>query len=145
MTERIESGSPLVPALVAAGDLLVFIFFASEGLTTHNLSMGASPILTVLGVAAPFALPWFAAAFLMGVYRQDTNDHLIQMLVRAALAWIVAGVTGLLIRSTLLGRPFIMTFAEVAMGVNAALLLGWRIVFALARTGLRAARAAGRS
>ncbi len=114
-----------MPTILILGDALVFIYFAVQGRATHDLALGSNPALTVLAVAAPFAVPWFALAALLGVFRAETIAHTGPALFWTAIAWLCAGSMGLVARSMILQRPLLPTFAAVALGVNAALLLAW--------------------
>jgi len=42
-----------VQIILALGDTAIFIFFAAAGRASHDLPPGESPVLTLLGVAAP--------------------------------------------------------------------------------------------
>jgi len=117
--------------LLVVGDALVFIFFAIQGRTTHGMSLGASPILTAMEVAAPFAMPWFIMAALLGAFRGGTITHPGRMLLTTFAAWVIAGPIGLVVRTLLLQRAQLLSFAAVALGVNGALLLVWRGAFSL--------------
>jgi hypothetical protein len=131
-SSKSSSGSLALARLVlVAGDTLVFVFFAIQGRATHGLPLDTSPILTVVVIAAPFAVPWFVAAWLMGVYRGDLARRPIPLLTRTAIAWLVAGPIGLLLRAVLLQRAILIPFAMTAIGINAALLLGWHLIYSL--------------
>jgi len=127
-TPTIEKSTGRLLIILALGDAAIFIFFAAAGRTAHDLPPGESPLLTLLGIAAPFAIAWYIVALLVGVYRRTSLDSLRQLLVRTLLAWIIACALGLIARSLLLQRPIIMAFALTTLGINAALLLGWRLI-----------------
>jgi hypothetical protein len=127
MNSTADSSHALPAQLVlAAGDLAVFVFFAVQGRAAHDLPLGASPLLTVFIIAAPFAAPWYVIAALTGAFRVIEPKR---ALLRATIAWPIAGAIGLLLRGVMLQRPIPLAFALVALGVNAALLLAWRLVF----------------
>jgi hypothetical protein len=131
------------PIILAIGDALIFVFFAAQGRATHEMGLGTSPILTVLAVAAPFAVPWFALAALLGLYRDDIITRPVRMTFWTAVVWVSAGSIGLVIRTLLLDRPLVPQFAAAVLGINAALLLAWRLIasFVLPRLSRRQARA----
>jgi hypothetical protein len=120
------------PITLAFGDALVFIFFAVEGRATHDMPLGPSPVITVLAVAAPFAVPWFILAGLLGLFRAETIAHLGRTLFWTTIAWPSAGSVGLVTRAMLLQRPLLPAFAEAALGINGAMLLGWHLIISLA-------------
>jgi hypothetical protein len=115
--------------LLAAGDTLIFVFFAVQGRATHDLPLGTSPVITILQVAAPFAVPWFLVAALLGAFRTGIVARPKRMLLTTAVAWIIAGSIGLAARWLILGRAPIVAFAAAALGINGALLLAWRGAF----------------
>jgi hypothetical protein len=113
--------------ILALGDASIFIFFAAAGRAAHGLPPGDSPLLAVLGVAAPFAMSWYIVAFLLGVYHHTALNPLSRLLTRTLLAWIIACGLGLIVRSLLSQSPIIPAFALTTFSINAALLLGWRV------------------
>jgi uncharacterized membrane protein YeaQ/YmgE (transglycosylase-associated protein family) len=123
--------------ILALGDTLIFVFFAVEGRATHDLPLGSSPVLTVLSVAAPFAIPWFIMAALLGIYRSETIAHPARMLSWTVITWLSGGCIGLIARAMILQRAVIPVFAEVTLGINGALLLGWRLIFSLVSTRVK--------
>jgi hypothetical protein len=117
--------------ILLAGDALIFVFFAVEGRATHELGLGASPLLTVLTVAAPFAVPWFILAWVLDAFQPSTIRQPRRMLFATAFAWLCGGSIGLVARTMILQRPLLPAFAAAALGINGVLLLGWRGVFSL--------------
>jgi len=113
--------------ILALGDAVIFVFFAVQGRTMHEISLGPNPVLTVLVVATPFAVPWFILAGLMSVYRSETMAHAGRTLFWTIIAWLSAGSIGLVARSLILQRPMLPMFAAAVLGINAALLLGWHL------------------
>lgn len=109
--------------ILLVGDALIFVFFAVEGRATHDMPLGSSPILTVLSVAAPFAVPWFILASLLGDYRAETVADPAQALFWTAIAWLSAGSIGLVARAIILQRPMLPLFAVTALGINGAMLM----------------------
>jgi hypothetical protein len=109
------------------GDVLIFVIFAVGGRATHGLPLDSNPVLTVLAVAAPFAVPWFALAALLGVFRAETIARVGPALFWTALTWLCAGSVGLVARSMILQRPLLPMFAAATLGLNAALLLAWHL------------------
>ncbi len=142
--ERSRAGA-LAPAriILIVGDLLIFIYFAAQGRATHDLPLGSSPLVTILAVAAPFAVPWFILAGLWGAFRLDILARPVRMLLRTAVAWISAGCIGLVARTIILQRPLLPLFAAVALSILGAMLLGWRLVASL--VAAYQARPAGRA
>ncbi len=126
-----SAGMSLARIVLIAGDALVFLFFAVQGRATHQMSLGDSPIVTALAVAAPFAMSWFIVAALIGAFRPDVISQPGRMLARTIVAWLMAGSIGLVVRAAILQREVALPFAMATLGVVAALLLGWRLAFSL--------------
>ena len=125
--DRISRGQ----VVLAVGDALIFLFFALEGRATHEMGLGPSPVLTVLTVAAPFAVPWFILAWVLEAFRPETIRQPRRMLFNTAFAWLSGGSIGLVARTMILQRPLLPAFAAAVMGINGVLLLGWRFIFSL--------------
>jgi hypothetical protein len=117
--------------ILLVGDALIFVFFAVEGRATHEMGLGTSPVLTVLTVAAPFAVPWFILAWVLEAFRPDTFRQPRRMLFTTAFAWLSGGSIGLVARTMVLQRPLLPTFAAAVLGINGVLLLSWRFVYSL--------------
>ncbi len=111
--------------ILIAGDILVFVVFAVQGRATHGIPLGDSPVITTLTIAAPFAVPWFAVAALIGVFRSSTLAHPRRMLSTTGLAWLLAGCIGLLARAAFLQRAIILPFAVTALAIIGAPLITW--------------------
>lgn len=119
------------PIILALGDVVIFLFFAVQGRATHEMPLGPSPVLTVMAVAAPFAMAWFALAALLGVFRASTITHIGRTLFWTVIAWLCAVSIGLVTRSMIFQRPMLPTFAAAVLGINATLLLTWHLVVSL--------------
>ena len=117
--------------ILLVGDALIFVFFAVGGRATHEMGLGASPILTVLTVAAPFAVPWFILAWVLEAFQSDTILHPRRMLFTTAFAWSCGGSIGLVARTMILQRPLLPAFAAAVLGINGILLLSWRFIYSL--------------
>ena len=111
--------------ILIAGDILIFVFFAVQGRATHGIPLGDSPVITTLTIAAPFAVPWFAVAALIGVFRSSTLAHPRRMLSTTGLAWLLAGCIGLLARAAFLQRAIVLPFIITVLGIIGALLITW--------------------
>ena len=118
-------------AALAGGDALMFLLFSAIGRSTHGEAAGLDALLQVAGTAAPFLAGWLLAAPLLGAYRPAVISRVGPMLARTALAWLVAGPLGLVIRSLLLQRGISVTFALVTLATVLVMLIVWRVLFAL--------------
>ena len=135
-TARIRSSLPAI--VLAIGDVTVFVFFAVQGRATHDIPLGAEPVAAVVGIAAPFAAPWFVVAALLGVYRHATIIRPKRAALLTAAAWLTGGPLGLVARSVLLQRSLVLPFALASLGIIGGMLLAWHTAFSLV-----AARRAG--
>jgi hypothetical protein len=80
---------------------------------------------------APFAIAWFAVAPWLGAYRFCTRTPIRRVFLRVLLVWLLCGALAILLRSWWYERPIVPSFAAVALGFQAVLLVGWRIAFVL--------------
>jgi hypothetical protein len=128
-------------AALAAGDALAFMLFAAIGRASHGEASGLDAVLQVAETAAPFAIGWFAVAPFVGAYRAEVAARPRAMLVRSALAWLIAWPIGLLLRALIRSSSIPATFAIITLVTVLIILLGWRGVFAWlsARTASREA------
>ena len=118
--------SPLV--LVAAlGDLAVFAIFVVAGRAEHGIIQEAAFWRTAL----PFAAVWFALSPWLGAFRMAILKSAKASAWRIPLIWLACGVIAILLRAWLTDRTFQLAFALVAIGVQAVMLLGWRVALSL--------------
>lgn len=111
----------------ALGDLLVFVLFPCLGMANHDTNLSFSVFLrTVL----PFTAAWGLIALLAGAYAPQTLRSVKQTLVAVPSAWLLAGVVGISVRVLLFDRPFVLSFAIVAIGLTGTMLIAWRVVLA---------------
>jgi hypothetical protein len=131
---RVMTGTvarPRAITILALGDAAIFVFFAAVGRFDHGLPFGTNPVVTVLYVAAPFALSWYALAWLASVYAPDTLARPVAQASRTLLAWLAAGGLGLVLRAMLNGQAtIVLIFAQVALLTLGTLLLAWHVAFA---------------
>jgi hypothetical protein len=119
------------PPLLLAGDLLVLLAFTVAGRRTHAEAAGLEAIGAVLGTAAPFALAWLAATLALGAARADAPATPAALAQRTFATWTVAFPLAMLLRALALGRLSPGSFYLVAGLLPLALLLAWRLGFAL--------------
>jgi hypothetical protein len=117
-------------ALLAAGDALAFLVFATIGRASHSEAAGLDAIMQVAETAAPFAIGWFVVAPFAGAFKPPVVGQPRQMLPRTALAWLLAWPLGLLLRALIRQTSIPLSFAIVTLITNMLILLGWRAVFA---------------
>jgi hypothetical protein len=105
-----------IAALAFAADVTAVIVFAAVGRLSHGES---GDLLALLGTAAPFLIGLIAAWVTPAVRAAPTGW-------RAGTAVLLgSAVLGLLLRAGFTGR-LPLTFAVIAFGSLAVLLLGWR-------------------
>ena len=129
MTAKATTKGTLLPlVLVAAlGDLAVFAFFVIAGRAEHGIIQEAAFWRTAL----PFAAVWFALSPWIGAFRSSTLTSARASAWRIPLIWLLCGVIAVVLRVWLTDRAFQLTFALVAIGVQAIMLLGWRVALSL--------------
>jgi hypothetical protein len=118
--------------MLIIGDLLCFLIFAALGRNTHGESSGFTAILQIFQTALPFAAGWFLVSPFAGAFRHKILAQPRAMVMRTALAWLLAWPIAMLLRGFFVdhGVPP-LSFAIVVLLVNMLLLLIWRWPFAL--------------
>ncbi len=111
----------------ALGDLAVFGMFVVAGRAEHGIIQDAAFWRTAL----PFAAVWFALAPWLGAFRVSTLTSFRESAWRVPLIWLLCGVIAVALRVWLTDRTFQLTFAVVAIGAQALMLFGWRVVLTL--------------
>jgi hypothetical protein len=124
-------------------DVVAFLLFAGLGRQQHHESGGA---VTTLVIAAPFLAAWFAVAGFLGLFGNEwPRCGTARSLQPVALAWLIAWPIALVLRAALQRRGVTVSFALVALAVNAVFLLGWRGVYLFVARRLWAPAARDRS
>jgi hypothetical protein len=118
--------NPRLVAALAIGDLLVFVAFVVLGQTEHGIIQPEAFLRTSL----PFAAVWFAISPWLGAFRLSTLSSIRSTTWRIPTIWLACGIIAIVLRAWLTDRAFQLSFALVAIGVQAVLLLGWRVIFA---------------
>lgn len=125
--------------LLALGDLVVFLIFATIGRNSHGEASGFAAIPQIFLTALPFAAGWFIVAPFVGAYRRELSDQPKAMGMRTALAWLLSWPVGLLFRWFFVDRlknppttaGEFASFATVTFIFNMLVLLVWRVGNAL--------------
>jgi len=127
--------------LLVIGDLLCFLIFVVLGRSSHGEASGFAAIPQIIIVALPFIAGWFLVSPFVGAFRQKILAQPRSMVIRTALAWLIAWPVAMLLRGIFVdhGVPPI-SFAIVVLLFNMLLLLIWRWPFAL-NNSLRKRRA----
>lgn len=111
-------------AVAVTLDGVCLVAFVLLGRGSHGLNGGSGWFLTVLW---PFALGWYAATFVTGLYRDATHPW------RRALGNGALGVTlACIIRVVATSRSTPVVFGVVAFTFLVVTTLGWRAVVRLA-------------
>lgn len=115
---------------LAAGDLVAFNVVTAIGLLSHGEMTGPAALAEIVQIATPFAVGWFAVAPLLGAFRGEVVERPRAMLIRTALAWLIALPIGLVLWSLVRQKSAQPAFAVVTFITNLIVLGGWRGVFA---------------
>lgn len=113
-------------ALLAAGDVIIFLLFAALGRSQHHETQTVG---TIANTAAPFIVGWLITAPWCGAFGfrgSAATTRPARLLRRTAPAWVAAWVVGLALRALVWRRDIPPTFDLIALLFNAVLLLGWR-------------------
>jgi Protein of unknown function (DUF3054) len=118
--------------LLVVGDLLCFLIFVALGLSSHKEASGFAVIPQIIIVALPFVAGWFLVSPFVGAFRHKILAQPRSMVIRTALAWLVAWPVAMLLRGIFVdhGVPP-LSFAIIVLLFNMLLLLIWRWPFAL--------------
>lgn len=118
--------------VLASGDLLAFLAFSAIGRGSHGEETGLAAIPAVIMTAAPFAIAWFVVSPFVGVYRKELVANPRKMAMRTFIAWVLSWPVAMALRGVFVDRAVPpLTFALIALFVNAAFLLLWRWPYAL--------------
>ncbi len=134
---------PVQHVVLVVGDLLAFLLFGALGRASHGLEVSLG---TAVGAASPFALAWLGMGLLLGTLRPERAARPLEAIKWAWLTWGGAWPVGLLLRSWILQRPIVWTFALVVLGTNLVILGLWRAAYGwlAGRQGWARAATAGR-
>jgi hypothetical protein len=118
--------------MLVIGDLLCFLIFVAFGRSSHREASGFAAIPQIIIIALPFVAGWFLVSPFVGVYRHKILAQPRSMVIRTALAWLIAWPVAMLLRGIFVdhGVPK-FSFAIVVLLFNMLLLLIWRWPFAL--------------
>ena len=128
MTDR----NRVLPWILLAGDILVLVLFVLAGQREHELINAGNPLLGIAQTSLEFVLAWLAAAARFGAFRRDEPSSRRAFLRRSLNAWLLAAPLATLLRALVLDRADIPTaFQIVVLLLGGALLLGWRLLYAI--------------
>jgi hypothetical protein len=118
--------------MLVIGDLICFLIFSALGRNQHREPSGFTAILQIILTALPFAAGWFLVSPFVGAFRHKILAKPGAMVIRTALAWLLAWPVAMLLRGIFVdhGIPP-LSFAIIVLLFNMLLLLIWRWLFAL--------------
>lgn len=85
-------------------------------------------VLGVLGTAAPFLIGWYVSGALLGAFSPTAFLTPKASAWRTTIAWLTAGVLGLLLCSAIEHHLTPLPFVIIALGFNLVTLTGWRLL-----------------
>lgn len=120
--------------VLALGDLLALLLFLIIGEIQHNMLGSPELIPNLFTQLVAIGAAWFVLAWaLKAVPAQPFSAK--SFLGRSALAWLFAAPAGIVLRAILLGdAAILMPFVFAATGFGGLIVLGWRAIYAIART-----------
>jgi Protein of unknown function (DUF3054) len=118
--------------LLVIGDALCFLIFVALGRSSHKEASGFAAIPQIIITALPFIASWFLVSPFVGAFRHKILAQPRSMVIRTALAWLLAWPVAMLLRGIFVdhGVPP-LSFAIIVLLFNMLLLLIWRWPFAL--------------
>ncbi len=119
--------------MLAFGDAIAFLAFATIGLNSHGKEVGGFAVLPqVILTALPFAIAWFIVAPFAGAYRRELIDRPRKMAQRTIIAWALSWPLAMAFRGIFVDHAIPpLSFAIVTLIFNMLILLLWRWPFAL--------------
>ena len=114
--------------LAALGDLVVFLLFPILGAANHDTTLSLD---TIARTTVPFGLAWAFVGLVAGAFAVRTLRSPARTLAIVPAAWLAAGIIAIGARVLMLDRPFVFSFAIVAIGLTGVLLIAWRLALAL--------------
>jgi hypothetical protein len=137
VTERKTKPTKEIPytqavIMLVIGDVLCFLIFVAFGRSSHGEASGFAAIPQIIVTALPFIAGWFLVSPFAGAFRHKVMAQPRSMVVRTAVAWLIAWPVAMLLRGIFVdhGVPP-LSFALVVLLFNMLLLLIWRWPFAL--------------
>ena len=114
------------------GDILCFLIFVALGRSSHREASGFGAIPQIIVTALPFLAGWFLISPFVGAFRHKIIAQPKAMVIRTALAWLLAWPVAMLLRGIFVdhGVPP-LSFAIIVLVFNTILLMIWRWPFAL--------------
>lgn len=129
---------PSLALAMAAGDMAVFLVFALLGSASHE---GTTAGKAVARTVIPFGVSWLVIGAALGSLRRQNLVDPARVWSRVLGIWLVCGTVGVFLRSWWFDRPLDGDFAAVAVLLQGAFLLAWRLAAArLRRAALRRVR-----
>lgn len=117
----------MAQVVLIVGDMLAFLLFGALGRESHGLLV---TLETAAGAAYPFALAWLVVGLFLGTLRPERAARPLDAVKWAWITWVAAWPVGHFLRSMILQRPVIVTFALVTLGTNLLILGLWRAAYA---------------
>jgi hypothetical protein len=119
--------------MLAFGDAVAFLAFATIGLNSHGKAIGGFAVLPqVILTALPFAAAWFIVAPFAGAYRRELIARPRKMAQRTIIAWALSWPLAMAFRGIFVDHAVPpLSFAIVTLIFNMLILLVWRWPFAL--------------
>lgn len=112
--------------ILIVGDLLTFLLFGALGRDSHGLDVTLG---SAIGAAYPFALAWLVVGLILGTLRPERAARPLDALKWAWITWAAAWPGGHFLRSMILQRPVMVSFALVTLGTNLLILGLWRAAY----------------
>ena len=118
--------------ILVIGDLLCFLIFVALGRRSHGEASGFAAIPQIIVTALPFIAGWFLVSPFVGAFRHKIMAQPKAMVIRTALAWLLAWPVAMVLRGIFVDRGVPpLSFALIVLVFNMLLLLIWRWPFAL--------------
>jgi len=107
---------------LAAGDVLIFLYFSWSGKVSHHLP---ADLISVLYTSFPFLLSWFLVAPTCGLFR--TTYSYLELWLRLGLAVPISTMLAVWFRAWMLGLPFNWLFFTISALALTLFFWIWRL------------------
>jgi hypothetical protein len=111
--------------VLVLGDVTALALFGALGLASHEKSAGVE---TVARSILPFIIAWLAIGGLSGMFGAGAARGSLDP-GRFVLAWLAAGVAGMVARSIIFDRELFSAFFVIGIAGNGLFLAAWRFVY----------------
>lgn len=120
-------------------DCAAILVFVITGRASHRIVSTSGPVIGAINTAVPFMVAWLVVGAVAGLYTGKALYPVVRVIWRTALAGLIAGPLGVVLREALTSGPELIyfeieiPFLLVATGMIVGLEVVWRVVWSRIR------------